>query len=152
ASGTDRPALLSGSSFATGSAVTAPVRSAGFAPELATDPMPKEGTPTGKAAPTQNEAFAGGPVVSSPIGAGPTSFAEMGPDCCGNCCGDECCADCCCGWGHRVYGSAEFLLWALRDQRFPALVTTGNPSSVLPGSLVRTGGFLSDPTTRVLFG
>jgi hypothetical protein len=43
----------------------------------------------------------------------------------------------------RFYGSAEYLLWWLKDQHVPPLVTTGPPAS---------NGILGMPGTKVLFG
>ena len=44
---------------------------------------------------------------------------------------------------YRFYGSAEYLLWWIKDSRFPPLVTTSPPSSA---------GILGMPGTIVLFG
>jgi hypothetical protein len=43
----------------------------------------------------------------------------------------------------RVWASADFLLWWIKDSRFPALATTSSPAA---------GGILNQGDTRVLFG
>jgi hypothetical protein len=63
--------------------------------------------------------------------------AVSGDEC--TCCGEACCTR----PGHRLYGSAEYLLWSIKDSHFPVLVTSGPTSS---------NGFLSNPSTVVLFG
>jgi hypothetical protein len=52
----------------------------------------------------------------------------------------------CCGPVYRWYGSAEYLLWWIKNSQVPALVTTGSPTDPVPGALV----FPS--STAVLFG
>jgi hypothetical protein len=47
----------------------------------------------------------------------------------------------------RLYGSVEFLLWAVKGQDTPALVTTSAPEVAQP-----LQGVLGQPTTAVLFG
>jgi hypothetical protein len=44
---------------------------------------------------------------------------------------------------HKFYGSAEYLLWCMSNDRVPALVTT---------SAVPDAGILGRPTTQILFG
>ena len=78
------------------------------------------------------------------------------PDCClPNCCTPGCCdgvcCDGCCGWGNgccfgnRWYGSVEYLLWFIRGQSLPPLLTTGPLTAPVPGAL-------GQPGTTVLFG
>jgi hypothetical protein len=80
------------------------------------------------------------------------------PGCGGpGCCGAECCDGCGCGWndycgcghgccfGNRWYGSAEYLLWFIRGQPLPPLLTTGPPTDIPPGAI-------GQPGTQVLFG
>ena len=61
----------------------------------------------------------------------------------GGCC-DSCCNNCC--FGDRWFGSAEYLLWFIRGQTLPPLLTsgpaTGNPLAALgqPGTTVLFGG------------
>jgi hypothetical protein len=57
-------------------------------------------------------------------------------------CAAPCGQSCCFGRG-RFWGSAEFLLWWIKDGNAPPLVTTGPPGS---------GGVLGAPGTRTLFG
>lgn len=45
---------------------------------------------------------------------------------------------------NRYWGSAEFLLWSIKDGNVPPLVTAGPATA--------TGGTLGDPGTRVLYG
>ncbi len=134
ASGQERPVSSGGSQFATGNSAS-DIRPASFA----------VGAPV----------VSGGPVTSGPVTSTPPGESLPGMPatedgcfaCDGTCgCCDPCCPDCCDKHGCRFYGSAEYLLWALRDQRFPALVTTGARNNP------QTGGFLNDPSTRVLFG
>jgi len=47
------------------------------------------------------------------------------------------------GSSNCLYARAEYLLWGIRDQKFPVLVTTGPPGGT---------GILGDPGTLVLFG
>src|SRR5262249_17067023 len=93
-----------------------------------------------------------------PSGCCPTiccpGICRPGPCCASECCVSDC-GDCCGGWDccnccaprPAFWASAEYLLWALRDQRVPALVTTSPP-----GTPVTTAGVLGQPTTIVLFG
>jgi hypothetical protein len=73
-------------------------------------------------------------------------------DCCGTACCDGACCDGCCGrccdfgFGNRWYGSAEYLLWFVRSQPLPPLLTSGavgdNPPGALgqPGTVALLGG------------
>jgi hypothetical protein len=109
-----------------------------------------------------------GPVMGPAIDGGPighpVSDGCIG-DCCGGCCPESCCAPGCCdgcgcgcgGWGgfggfgsgccfgNRIYGSAEYLLWFLRGQPLPPLVTTGPINANPPGAL-------GQPGTVILWG
>jgi len=57
--------------------------------------------------------------------------------------------DCCtlpkCECGPRLWVSAEYLLWWIKNSSVGPLVTTGDPNAP-------NGGLLGDPSTRVLFG
>jgi hypothetical protein len=66
--------------------------------------------------------------------------------CCDGVCGEGCwgCGDGCC-FGNRWYGSAEYLLWFIRGQTLPPLLTTGPLNVPTPGAL-------GQPGTQVLFG
>jgi hypothetical protein len=64
-------------------------------------------------------------------------------DGCGGCWNGGCGRGCC--FGNRWYGSAEYLLWFIRGQSLPPLLTTGPLTSPLPGAL-------DQPGTAVLFG
>jgi hypothetical protein len=80
------------------------------------------------------------------------------PDCCVSdcctqgCCDGACCNGCGCCWGNggccfgnRWYGSAEYLLWFIRGENVPPLLTTGPLFAPTPGAIGQTG-------TQVLFG
>lgn len=133
-----------------------------------------DGPPVGVGQPMPNApgmSNGNSPVVSTgpgegvppgvPFG-GPTSFAADAPCGCGGpgdggCCCDDSCACCpgcvdCCKHGGCFFGSAEYLLWSIRDQRYPALVTTGSAASRTGVPPMASGGFLGDPTTQILFG
>lgn len=103
-------------------------------------------------------------VVAGPMGAPLVDGGCMGGDCCspgssdGGCCAPGCCdGTCCdgCGWGgccgngccfgNRWYGSAEYLLWFIRGQTLPPLLTTGPLTAAVPGAL-------GQPGTTVLYG
>jgi hypothetical protein len=69
---------------------------------------------------------------------------------CGGCPPDNCFSGCCengCCYnpGNRWYLSAEALLWWMKGDRTPPLVTTGSATDAVPGAL-------DQPGTRVLFG
>jgi hypothetical protein len=113
-------------------------------------PTPIVPVPNGSAAPF---AGAGPGIGGAPIG-NPLCDGCMS-DGCGGCCGDGCCVPgCCdawggcgncCNFGNRWYGTAEYLLWFIRGQPLPPLVTTGSPLDAVPGAL-------GQPGTSVLFG
>ncbi len=105
-------------------------------------------------------------VVTGPMGGPIIDGGGMGNDCCNpgscapDCCTPGCCApgccdgmccDGCCGWGNgccfgnRWYASAEYLLWFIRGQSLPPLLSTGPLVSPVPGAL-------GQPGTAVLFG
>lgn len=94
-------------------------------------------------------------VAAGPMGAPLVDGGIMGDDCCTpGCCTPSCCGGCglwngCCGngccFGNRWYGSAEYLLWFVRGDALPPLLTTGPINSPLPGAL-------GNPGTNVLFG
>ncbi|HZV04256.1 MAG TPA: BBP7 family outer membrane beta-barrel protein [Gemmataceae bacterium] len=78
------------------------------------------------------------------------------PGCCDGACCDGTCCDGCCGWGgccggngccfgNRWFGSAEYLLWFIRGQTLPPLLTGGSIADRVPGAL-------GQPGTTVLFG
>jgi hypothetical protein len=93
-------------------------------------------------------------VAAGPMGA-PLVDGCMGNGCgAPGCCDGTCCDGCggwggCCGrgccFGDHWYGSAEYLLWFIRGQNVPPLLTTGPLSSPLPGAL-------GQPGTTVLSG
>lgn len=139
----EKSSAPTGSLFATAGSPGSELRTTGFA-----DP-PMGGFPTADTAPA--------PVTSNPVPSsavpgttpfsGPGSFAEEASCGCavGDCsCGDEsCCPDCCKRSGCCLWASAEYLLWGIRDQRYPALVTTNRPPLI---------GALNQPGTTILFG
>jgi hypothetical protein len=112
-------------------------------------------------------------VVTGPMGAPLVDGGCMGHDCCSpgcccppsscapDCCAPDCCAqgccpsccDGCCGcwnnggccFGNRWYGSAEYLLWFIRGQNVPPLLTTGPLFASTPGAIGQLG-------TTVLYG
>jgi hypothetical protein len=57
--------------------------------------------------------------------------------------GDSCLPPCCDSCGPGWYVSGEYLLWGIKDSRYPPLVTTSPPDSF---------GILGLPGTTVLFG
>jgi hypothetical protein len=83
----------------------------------------------------------------------PTDCGDCGN--CGNCaaancpaanCFAGCCNDCgCYNSGNHWYVSAETLLWWMKGDRVPPLVTTGSATDTVPGAL-------GQPGTRVLYG
>jgi hypothetical protein len=73
----------------------------------------------------------------TPPGVNPACCPATGPGCCGDCC-------CVPPDGH-FYGGIDYLLWWLKRDREPALVTSGSPAD-------RTPGALGQPGTDVLFG
>jgi hypothetical protein len=98
--------------------------------------------------------------AGAPLPVGPHSlFATTPPpaapgDCpscgCGN--GHAACSglfgcDGVCPPGNRFYVGAEYLLWWMKGDHTPALVTSGNTTDG-----VAAAGVLGDPNTRVLFG
>jgi hypothetical protein len=140
-------------------------------PLPAPKPLPGPPAPKWTQGPVTSEpvvggAVIGGPVIAGPVVAGPgeVPFVDMGgcPDCggedCPGGCGDDCCglfgcfgSDCdgCCGTtfcgGNRYYIGIENLLWWIRGQGTPPLVTTGSLGDPRPGAL-------NLPGTSVLFG
>jgi hypothetical protein len=89
------------------------------------------------------------PGFSSAIDAptyGPCPTACGAPKACdadgsGHFCVDDCCAP-----PHNTFwGSAEYLLWWVKGQHLPPLVTAGNPANDIPGAL-------GQPGTVLLFG
>lgn len=94
-------------------------------------------------------------VVTGPMGAPLDGGGIVGDDCCmPGCCTPGCCDGCglwnrcrgngCC-FGDRWYGSAEYLLWFIRGQSLPPLLTTGPINAPIPGAL-------GMPGTNVLLG
>jgi putative beta barrel porin BBP7 len=88
-------------------------------------------------------------IVSPPV----TSLGGMPFDCGGGpsmaCNADGCghfgCDDCCGVPNFHYWASAEYLLWWIKGQTPPPLVTAGNPANDVPGALGQGGTF-------VLFG
>src|SRR4051794_22487421 len=73
--------------------------------------------------------------------AGPGTSVQIVPltgNCAPTCCPQESCCS-----GGRVWGSAEFLLWRIRDAHVPPLGTAGPPDST---------GVLGSPGVVSLFG
>ncbi len=97
----------------------------------------------------------GGPLVDGGMVGDDGCTPGCTPDCCvPNCCTPSCCGGCglwngCCNngccFGNRWYGSAEYLLWFIRGDSLPPLLTTGPINSPLPGAL-------GMPGTSVLYG
>jgi hypothetical protein len=87
------------------------------------------------------------PPPPDPCAAGdPCACGSCGPCPCGNVdgCGPFC--DDCCGVPHnRWWVRGEYLMWWMKGQRLPALVTSGSPDDRVPGAL-------GQPHTLVLFG
>jgi hypothetical protein len=94
-------------------------------------------------------------VVGAPVGpSGPPSLFATGPCGCNTCggpdcggCGVNCCANGCCPPGNRWYVGAEYLLWWMKGDRTPPLVTAGDPFANPNGASI-----IGQPTTRILFG
>ncbi len=75
-----------------------------------------------------------------PAGACPAGACPAGGDCGVDCCGRGGAYP-----GNRFYVSAEYLLWWVKGQPVPPLVTSGSLSDPIPGAL-------GAPGTNVLFG
>ena len=88
-------------------------------------------------------------------GAGGDFGAVEGGDCGdGVCCdGGHGCwpGDCCCPTTH-FWARAEYLIWNMKDNHYPALVTTVNPSSLINTGNPPSRGALGQAGTEVLFG
>jgi len=104
--------------------------------------------PAGTAVPVPES---GPGIVGAPLGEGVVGDGCCAPGCGGLTCGDGCGWGGCCGcgrgccFGNRWYGSAEYLLWFIRGQPLPPLLTTGPVTDMPPGAL-------GQPGTQVLFG
>ncbi len=120
-------------------------------------PMPSPMTvPGSPAASIASPSVVGGPV-GTPLTPDACSCDGCGaPGCCTpGVCGDGCCGDGCCDWGNccgngccfgdRWWGSAEYLLWFIRGQSLPPLLTSGSVADNPPGAL-------GQPGTSVLYG
>jgi hypothetical protein len=103
-------------------------------PTPAPDPGPVQGPPAGAVDPRVVPAWPATPVI--------TDGAFCGQDCGGYCC-DPGCGDCL--PRARVYFQAEYLLWWLRAQKLPPLVSEGTLAGNPPGAL-------GQPGTTLLFG
>jgi hypothetical protein len=68
---------------------------------------------------------------------GPCNPDGCGPFCVGDCCGTP--------PSHRLWLSGEYLLWWIKGQSLPALVTTGSTADAVPGAL-------GQPGTVILYG
>jgi hypothetical protein len=70
-----------------------------------------------------------------------------GDFCCdgGACCDGACCCPTECCPSEHFWMRAEYLLWTIKNNNYPALVTTGSTADTHPGAL-------GAPGTRVLFG
>lgn len=106
-------------------------------------PSPVVGTPAG---PVGTPGIVGGPIGAPPGDGCCGGDACCTPGCCDGCCWDNCCGGCngCC-FGNRWYASAEYLLWFIRGQPLPPLLTSGSVTDNPPGAL-------GQPGTQVLFG
>lgn len=67
----------------------------------------------------------------------PGTLVETPQEHCLPCCPERCLP--------RVWFGTEYLMWWLKDQRVPPLVTTGSPTDNVPGAI-------GQPGTRTLFG
>lgn len=94
------------------------------------------------------------PVLPPPktLLAPPDGFAGSDGSCCGSggCCNADGCGgfgvnDCCGVPRDRWWVRAEYLMWWMKGQALPALVTTGSPADAVPGAL-------GQPGTAILFG
>jgi len=119
-------------------------------------PVPQDSSSTTIAPVPGGPGIAGGPIgnpvadgccgdVCAPGGCAPGCCALDG--CAANC-GDGCgwggCGNGCC-FGNRWYASAEYLLWFIRGQPIPPLLTSGSILDNPPGAL-------GQPGTTVLLG
>jgi Putative beta barrel porin-7 (BBP7) len=108
-------------------------------PNPETGPAPRPATPAPDAPaaspPPSIWGFGSGPFAEGPVADGP------GGPCCG---GPECGPDACCDGCRtpRFWISGEYLLWWVKDQHGPPLVTASPPgvSGILPGSMVLFSG------------
>jgi hypothetical protein len=90
---------------------------------------------------------------SAPPSAGvraPFLVNDLHPNLCDATCGDLCLNDgcshgCCDGADNRWYAGAEYLLWWVKGDHVPVLVTTGSNAARAPGAA-------DDPNAMVLFG
>ncbi len=101
------------------------------------------GSPSGSSGPSavQHDVSFGNSEPSGPvIISGGAGDCVCGPACS---CFDPCCFDDCGRPAYQLYGSAEVLIWRIKDADLPPLVTTGTVTSL---------GVLGEPGTAILFG
>lgn len=146
-SGGARPAALKPVSFGSADDPTPRVVVRGqmndAAKALPAGPEGPEGKPAKKASETL--------PAPHPLPAPPPTCLDCGAcgggPCCGNPdgCGGFCLNDCCGVPGHRFWLSGEYLMWWIKGQSLPPLVTAGSPNDQFPGAV-------GQPGTVVLFG
>jgi hypothetical protein len=142
-----RPAALAAVSFQTARDGDAAVI---FRAQMSDGPrMMPVGLPEGPADPPAKRTFEGLPLpksVPSPAGSvtayppGP-SYVASNQDGCGSFCVNDCCG----APSNRWWVTAEGLVWWVKGQPLPPLVTTGSPADAIPGAI-------GQPHTAVLFG
>jgi hypothetical protein len=100
------------------------------------------GAVVGKPLPADGDPLPAPRVATGPMPAGMPMF----PDNCGVPCPNVCCpGGCCYNPGNRWYLSAEGLVWWMKGNKLPPLVTTGSAADAVPGAI-------GQPGTQVLFG
>jgi hypothetical protein len=144
----------------------APVTSQPAAPPAGSTmvmPAPSPGTVV-TPAPPPGAVPVGPGIVGAPIGDPICDGCGVpgccAPNCCcdGACCGSTCCDGCGWGWGcwnrgccfpNRWYGTAEYLLWFIRGQPLPPLLTTGPITDNPPGAFGQPGTMVLDGNNSV---
>ncbi|MBY0525963.1 MAG: BBP7 family outer membrane beta-barrel protein [Gemmataceae bacterium] len=150
------PRLVAQPSWGDGPVVSTPVNGR---PIMSSAPV--NGRLANSTSPAPSPMLTSGPVRSQPGDGSITPFTGDSAACCdvdAPCCDLDgvCCDGTCCGSGTCLYGSAEYLLWQIRNGPLPVpLATTGpaNIAQVAPGVFapVQTG-FIGVPGTTVLLG
>lgn len=144
------------------STVPMPSPSAGTGASAGVAPMPGNIASPGIMA-TPGVGTAPGEMAAPGVATGPMGAPLVDGYVCDGCCAPGCCASSCCdgmccngcgGWGNgccgccfgnRWWGSAEYLLWFIRGQRVPPLLTSGSVADNPPGAI-------GQPGTTVLLG
>jgi hypothetical protein len=109
------------------------------------------GLPDGPNDPPAKKPFDGAPmphVLPAPTSLWGSCEPGPGPSCAGgnpDGCGAFCANDCCGVPSNAFWVSAEALVWWVKGQALPPLVTVGSPTDALPGAL-------GQPGTAVVFG